>query len=150
MMLSFKQFILEAVEADLDMKKYGAWLNIKTGETINVRFEGHAEDDVLKKMKLTPYLRRASPERKRLMRQPAFIVKETDWVRIIFPTKYQKDWDIQSTKKNKNRLWKFLGTWFDDDHTVFLDDETGLLLGKFDLNMPADKRAIRQTMGGAR
>ena len=151
-MLSFKQFIAEAKEIDLDLGAYGSWLNLKTGKVVNVGFEKHTDIAVVKK--LGPFDKKFEAEM-RLLRLPsgragiAMVEKilKKPWAKLTHPAKPQRRWGIQVNKKYIKQLWKWMGPWLKDGRDeVYVDDDRGINLGHFMLDMPGDKRAIKRLM----
>ena len=151
-MQSFLQFIAEAKEIDLDLGAYGSWLNLKTGKVVKVGFEKHTDIDVVKK--LGPFDKKFEAEL-RLRRLPggragiSMVEKilEKPWAKLTHPVKTQRRWGIQVNKKYIKQLWKWMGPWLKDGRDeVYVDDDRGINLGHFMLDMPGDKRAIKRLM----
>ena len=141
-MLSFKQFIAERKDINLDLGAYGGWLNVKSGKVVNVGFEKHTAPEVLDKLGFDKKYRAnigSGFAHEKIMKHP--------WVKLIYPTKNSKTWAVQANKKYAKQLWKWLGPWLKDtEDRVYVDDDRSLRLGKFDLNLPKDMRAIKQMM----
>ena len=151
-MQSFLQFIAEAKDIDLDLGAYGSWLNLKTGKVVKVGFEKHTDIDVVKK--LGPFAKKFEAEM-RLLRLPsgragiAMVEKilKKPWAKLTHPAKPQRRWGIQVNKKYIKQLWKWMGPWLKDGRDeVYVDDDRGINLGHFMLDMPRDKRAIKRLM----
>jgi len=132
MMLSFKQFIAEAVDADFDLKKYGAWLNTKTGKVIHVPFEGHMLSTVLDLLKLPKKLMGKGFQGKKfdpvdaILDPDAYpsamkIMSNTPWVRVVLPTRQENAWSVGFGKRNKAGIRKWMMGWFEDADWVILD-----------------------------
>jgi len=140
MMLSFKQFIAEAIDADLDLNQYGAWLNVKTGKVVHVPQMGHVVRTVLDKLKLPKDISSMIGD---LNRQPLgmrAILNKTPWVRVIFPTGSRdqkfgrgKMWNLNYGKQNRAGILKWMKGWLEDTtvaDTVVLDQEPEKTEGK--------------------
>ena len=132
MILSFKQFIAEAVDADFDLKEYGAWLNVKTGKVIHVPREGHTTERVLTQLKLPKKLMGKGFRGKKfdpvdaLLDPDAYpsgitIINKTPWVRVVFPTRRDNAWSVNYGKQNKAGVLKWMKGWFEDSDLVILD-----------------------------